>query len=70
MEFVLSDCIAATTSDGTVYEFALNEALYEAGDLEYKIKVNYTLTEEKISELGNKYSGNLYKEFDYMVMGG
>ena len=69
MSFVLSELEPEVTGDGTIYMFQLSSELYNQPMIDFVIKANYTLTEEKLSELGNNYVGNLYNEFTYQILG-
>ena len=70
MSFKLEDAKSgAYSADGTTYYFTLSQELYEQAIINFKVKANYTLTEEKLIALGDNYTGSLYKEFEYQILG-
>jgi hypothetical protein len=69
MSFVLSELEPEVTGDGTIYMFQLSSELYSNPMIDFTIKANYTLTEEKLEALGDNYEGNLYNEFTYQILG-
>lgn len=69
MSFVLSELEPEITGDGTYYMFEISSELYEQPMIDFTIKANYTLTEEKLEALGDNYEGNLYNEFTYQILG-
>ena len=54
----------------TTYKFEVDTAYYECimfGNASVDMKFNYTLTKDKLEQLGNNYSGNLYDDLSLSV---